>query len=260
MLKEEIKKAWEKEKVEEKTLEDFLRSLESGETKAAEKEDGSWKVNSWVKKGILLCFSHLDSKELPYGGVKYHDKFDLRSTDDLHEKGTRNVPGSFMREGSYIGDSCILMPPSFINVGAHIGGETLVDSCVVVGSCAQIGKKVKIGANTLIGGVLEPIEDSPVILEDNVSLGAGCRVTSGFIVGENSVVAENTLLNPSIPIYDLVEEKVKYGKIPSERRVVQRYVESSIDIGEDIYKPAAVATSLEKETLEKTQKEEKLRS
>ncbi len=260
MLEEEIEKAWEEENADKSLLEDFLRSLDKGDIRAAEKTDSEWKTNSWVKKGILLCFSQRNSRNFVYGGIDYYDKFDLRDTDDIHEKGTRNVPGSFIREGCYIGSSCILMPPTFINVGSYIDDETLVDSCVVVGSCAQIGEKVKIGANTLIGGVLEPVENSPVIIEDGASLGAGCRVTSGFIIGKDSVVAENTLLNPSIPIYDLVEEEIIYGKIPKERRVVQRYVESSIDIGEKIYKPAAVATSLEQETIEKTQKEEKLRT
>ncbi|MDY7082989.1 MAG: 2,3,4,5-tetrahydropyridine-2,6-dicarboxylate N-succinyltransferase, partial [Halobacteria archaeon] len=167
-----------------------------------------------------------------------------------------------VRDGAYVGDSVIMMSPSFVNVGAYVGDGTLVDSCDTVGSCAQIGENVKLGANTLVGGVLEPIEDAPVVIEDGVSIGAGCRVTSGFVVGEDSVVGENTLLNPSIPIYDFVEDEVVYGHIPPERRVMQRFVESSIDgerFGETFYKPAAVATSLEDDTLEKTKKEDTLR-
>jgi len=154
-----------------------------------------------------------------------------------------------------------MMSPSFVNVGAYVGDGTLVDSCDTVGSCAQVGEDVKLGANTLVGGVLEPVEDAPVIIEDGVSLGAGCRVTSGFVVGEDCVVGENTLLNPSIPVYDLVEDEVVYGHVPAERRVMQRYVSSSVSdrIGTEAYKPAAVATSLEDETLEKAQKEDALR-
>ncbi|PSP48765.1 2,3,4,5-tetrahydropyridine-2,6-dicarboxylate N-succinyltransferase, partial [Halobacteriales archaeon QH_1_68_42] len=157
----------------------------------------------------------------------------------------------------------ILMSPAFVNIGARVGDGTLVDSCDTVGSCAQIGENVKLGANTLIGGVLEPVEDAPVVVEDGVSLGAGCRVTSGFVVGENSVVGENTLLTPRIPVYDLVEEAVIYGHLPPERRAFSRYVESSVSdhdlIDGAAYKPAVVATSVEEETLEATEREDALR-
>ncbi|HMB50752.1 MAG TPA: DapH/DapD/GlmU-related protein, partial [Natronoarchaeum rubrum] len=136
-------------------------------------------------------------------------------------------------------------------------------SADTVGSCAQIGENVKLGANTLVGGVLEPVEDAPVIVEDDVSLGAGCRVTSGFVVGEGSVVGENTLLTPRIPVYDLVEEEVIYGELPPERRAFQRFVESSVSDHEMIeggaFKPAVVATHIEDETLEATEREDALR-
>jgi 2,3,4,5-tetrahydropyridine-2-carboxylate N-succinyltransferase len=155
------------------------------------------------------------------------------------------------------------MSPSFVNIGAHVGDGTLIDSADTVGSCAQIGENVKLGANTLIGGVLEPVEDAPVIVEDGVSLGAGCRVTSGFVVGENSVVGENTLLTPRIPVYDLVEEEVLYGELPANRRAFQRFVESSVSDHEMIdggaFKPAVVATHIEEETLEATEREDALR-
>ena len=156
------------------------------------------------------------------------------------------------------------MSPAFVNIGAHVGDGTLVDSCDTVGSCAQIGEDVKLGANTLIGGVLEPVESAPVVVEDGVSLGAGCRVTSGFVVGEDSVVGENTLLTPRIPVYDLVEEEILYGELPPERRAFTRYVESSVgdhDLFDGgAFKPAVVAMDLEAETLDATQREEVLRS
>jgi 2,3,4,5-tetrahydropyridine-2-carboxylate N-succinyltransferase len=156
-----------------------------------------------------------------------------------------------------------MMSPSFVNIGAHVGDGTLVDSCDTVGSCAQVGSDVKLGANTLIGGVLEPVEDAPVVIEDDVSLGAGCRVTSGFVVGEGCVVGENALLTPRIPVYDLVEEEVIYGRLPPERRAFIRYVESGIGEHElfegGAYKPAVVATDLEASTLEASQREEVLR-
>lgn len=264
MLKNEILDAWERSDgdVETRLLDEFLDALNEGEVRAAEKEDGEWVTNEWVKKGILLNFSERPNRRITYGDVDYHDKFELKNTDDFLEKGTRNTPdGTVVRDGCYVGDSVIMMSPSFVNIGAYVGDETLIDSCDTIGSCAQIGERVKIGANTLIGGVLEPIEDAPVVIEEGASVGGGCRITSGFVVGEDSVIAENTLLNPSIPVYDFVSGDVIYGRIPPERRVMQRYVESSIEgFDETFYKPAVVATSLGDDTLEKTQKEDALRT
>ncbi|MFC7075659.1 2,3,4,5-tetrahydropyridine-2,6-dicarboxylate N-succinyltransferase [Haloarcula halophila] len=246
------------------TLDTFLAALEAGEVRAAEKVDGEWQANEWVKRGILLNFAFRETRSRTYGGVDYHDVLPLRDTDDLGERGTRNTPdGTTIRRGAYLGEDCIMMSPSFVNVGAHVGDGTLIDSCDTVGSCAQIGENVKLGANTLIGGVLEPVESAPVIVEDDVSLGAGCRVTSGFVVGEGSIVGENTLLTPRIPVYDLVEDEVIYGELPPERRAFQRFVDSSVgehDLFDGgAYKPAVVATDVEEETLEATEREDALR-
>ncbi|MFB6091391.1 MAG: 2,3,4,5-tetrahydropyridine-2,6-dicarboxylate N-succinyltransferase [Haloquadratum sp.] len=252
----------------ESTLDAFLDALESGDVRAAEQTGASgpdgWVVNEWVKRGILLNFSLRETLPREYGDVTYYDVLPLRSTTDLGRRGTRNTPdGTAIRRGAYLGSNCIMMSPSFVNVGAYVGDGTLVDSCDTVGSCAQLGEGVKLGANTLVGGVLEPVEDAPVIIEDDVSLGAGCRVTSGFHVGENTVVGENTLLSPRIPVYDLVEEEVLYGHLPSDRRAFTRYVESSLgdhDLFESgAYKPAVVALDIEDDTLDKTRREEALR-
>ncbi|MFC3478542.1 2,3,4,5-tetrahydropyridine-2,6-dicarboxylate N-succinyltransferase [Halobacterium litoreum] len=247
------------------SLDAFLDALEAGEIRAAEKRDGDWEAVEWVKRGVLLNFALRETERREYGDVAYHDVLPLRDTADLLERGTRNTPdGTTLRRGSHLGDDCIVMSPAFVNVGAYVGDGTLVDSCDTVGSCAQIGADVKLGANTLIGGVLEPVEDAPVVVEDGVSLGAGCRVTSGFVVGENSVVGENTLLTPRIPVYDLVEEEILYGELPPERRAFTRFVESSVgdhDLFDGgAYKPAVVAMDLEAETLDATQREEVLRS
>jgi 2,3,4,5-tetrahydropyridine-2-carboxylate N-succinyltransferase len=246
------------------TLDRFLAALEAGDVRAARKADGEWHAVEWVKEGILLNFTLRDIERREYGGVRYHDVLGLRDTADLGERGTRNTPdGTTIRRGAYLGSDCIVMSPAFVNLGAHVGDGTLVDSCDVVGSCAQIGADVKLGANTLVGGVLEPVEDAPVVVEDGVSLGAGCRVTSGFVVGENAVVAENTLLTPRIPVYDLVEEEILYGELPPERRAFQRFVESSVaehDLFDGgAYKPAVVATDLGTETLEAVEREAALR-
>jgi 2,3,4,5-tetrahydropyridine-2-carboxylate N-succinyltransferase len=246
------------------TLDAFLSALEAGDVRAAEPGDDGWEANEWVKRGILLNFGLRDIQGYEHGGVTYHDVLSLRETDDLPERGTRNTPsGTVIRRGAYVGGDAIMMSPSFVNIGAYVGDGTLVDSCDTVGSCAQIGDDVKLGANTLIGGVLEPVEAEPVVVEDGVSLGAGCRVTSGFEVGANSVVGENTLLTPRIPVYDLVEEAVIYGRLPPERRAFIRYVESSVgehDLFDGgAYKPAVVATHVEESTLEATEREDALR-
>jgi 2,3,4,5-tetrahydropyridine-2-carboxylate N-succinyltransferase len=250
------------------TLDAFLVSLEQGDVRAAEQVGDSgpdgWVVNEWVKRGILLNFGLRETIARDYGGVTYYDVLPLRGTADLGQRGTRNTPdGTTIRRGAYLGSDCIMMSPSFVNVGAHVGTGTLVDSCDTVGSCAQLGENVKLGANTLVGGVLEPVEDAPVIIEDGVSLGAGCRVTSGCHVGEDTVVGENTLLSPRIPVYDLVEEEVLYGHLPANRRAFTRYVESSLGdhdlFAGGAYKPAVVALDIEDDTLDKTRREEALR-
>jgi len=256
-------------------LDAFLDALEAGDVLAAEPEahvDGAaagtgsrtWRANAWVKRGILLNFRLRETEARRYGDVTYHDVLPLADTGPIGARGTRNTPdGTVVRRGAHVGANAILMSPCFVNVGASVGDGTLVDSCDTVGSCAQIGADVKLGANTLVGGVLEPVEDAPVVIEDGVSLGAGCRVTSGFVVGAGSVVGENTLLTPRIPVYDLVEETVVYGHLPPERRAFTRFVPSSVgdhDLFEGgAYKPAVVATDLEARTLEATAREEALR-
>jgi len=273
-LQSEIENLWQRYQTEPKKLEqsledltvltEFLDALEDDEIRAAEKTNGEWVANEWVKQGVLLNFGLRDISNYKYGDVTYNDVLPLLETKGLKRRGSRNTPnGTVARRGANIGSDVIMMSPSFINIGARVGDGTLVDSCDTVGSCAQVGENVKLGANTLIGGVLEPVENAPVIVEDGVSLGAGCRVTSGFVVGENSVVGENTLLTPRIPVYDLVEEEIIYGRLPPERRAFSRYVESSIgDHGlfdGGAYKPAVVATHIEQETLEGTEREDALR-
>lgn len=280
-LTDEIAHLWEQSSTDEidattvdeaglETLDVFLAALEAGEIRAAEPVGNGvqtaheWSVNQWVKQGILLNFALRQTMPREYGNVTYHDVLPLRQTTDLADRGTRNTPdGTTIRRGSYVGGDAILMSPCFINIGAYVDDGTLVDSCDTVGSCAQIGENVKLGANTLIGGVLEPVENTPVIIEDDVAIGAGCRITSGFVVGAGTVVGENTLLTPRIPVYDLVENEVIYGYVPPERRVFTRFVESALGDHElfdgGAYKPAVVATDLAAETLEATAREELLR-
>jgi 2,3,4,5-tetrahydropyridine-2-carboxylate N-succinyltransferase len=245
------------------TLDAFLDALEAGEVRAAEPVDGEWQANEWVKQGVLLTFGLREISQWEYGHT-YNDVLPLADTDSFAERGTRNTPdGTVVRRGAHVGSDVILMSPSFLNIGAYVGDGTLVDSCDTVGSCAQVGSDVKLGANALVGGVLEPVEETPVVIEDGVTLGAGCRVTSGFVVGADCVVGENTLLTPRIPVYDLVDEEIRYGRLPPERRAFTRYVESSLgdhDLFEGgAYKPAVVATALGEETVEAVEREDTLR-
>ena len=246
-------------------LDNFLDELESGSIRAAEKTTKGWNANTWVKHGILLNFSLREKGPLSYGNTIYNDILPLADTSNFSQRGTRNTPsGTVIRRGAHIGSNAILMSPCFVNIGASVGDGTLVDSNDVVGSCAQVGKNVKLGANSVVGGVLEPVENTPVIIENNVSLGAGCRVTSGFIVGEGTVVAENTLLTPRIPIYDLVSEEIIYGHIPENRRAFTRFVPSDVGDhplfkGGGAFKPAVVALHIEDSTKIASKKEKTLR-
>lgn len=253
------------------TLDTFLDELEQGTIRAAtptgsgSTPEDRWEANEWVKQGILLNFGLRHTESRMYGDVRYHDVLPLRETSDLADRGTRNTPnGTTIRRGAYVGGDAILMSPCFLNIGAYVDDGTLVDSCDTVGSCAQIGANVKLGANTLIGGVLEPVEDTPVVIEDDVSIGAGSRITSGFIVGEGAIIGENTLLTPRIPVYDLVADEIISGYVPAGRRVMTRFVRSSASDhelfeGETAYKPAVVATDPNIETFEGIEREAALR-
>lgn len=247
-------------------LNDLYDAMENGEVRAAEPSNGSWETNKYVKKGILLGFGLLENEIQEYGGLKYRDKFPLQDAENISD-GARNTPsGTTIRRGAYVGD-IIAMSPNYINIGAHVKDDSLVDSHVTVGSCAQIQENVKIGANTTIGGVLEPVEAEPVIIEKNVSIGAGSQIVSGVKIGANTVVAEQTLVNQGIPVYDAVEDEVLFGEIPANRRATQVFVKSSTASKIDhpmfengAQKPAVLATDLEEKTLQAAEKEELLRN
>ena len=201
-------------------LNEILCKLEKGEIKISEKKDNIYIVNQWIKEAILLIFKYFDLKEYKLFNiedVKFNDKFDYRGTNGLF----RFVPGgSSIRRGTFIDKNVIIMPPSFINVGAYIGENTMIDSLVLIGSCAQIGKKCHISAGTIIGGVLEPVNDNPVIIEDNVFIGGNCGIYEGVIVEEGSVIGTGTIINSSTPIIDVNKEKVYYKRVPKRSVVI----------------------------------------
>jgi 2,3,4,5-tetrahydropyridine-2-carboxylate N-succinyltransferase len=188
----------------------FKEALNRGEVRAAEPDPGSpvgWKVNAWVKQGILLGFRLGKIVDLSAGPLSFFDKDTYPLRPLTVDSGVRIVPGgSSIRDGVYLGKGVTCMPPMFINTGAYVDDGTMVDSHALVGSCAQIGKRVHLSAAAQIGGVLEPVGALPVIVEDDVLVGGNCGVYEGAIVKRRAVLASGVILTRSTPIYDLVKE------------------------------------------------------
>ncbi|MGI8788697.1 MAG: 2,3,4,5-tetrahydropyridine-2,6-dicarboxylate N-succinyltransferase [Pyrinomonadaceae bacterium] len=186
----------------------FKTELRTGRLRSAEKdEDGNWKANAWVKRGILVGFKMGEMVTMSFSGetLQFFDKntYPLRPMN-LDDK-IRLVPGgSAIRDGSFVGENVVLMPPCYVNVGAYIDEGTMIDSHALVGSCAQIGKRVHLSAAAQIGGVLEPINANPVVIEDDVLVGGNTGVYEGTIVREKAVLASGVILTRSTPVFDLV--------------------------------------------------------
>ena len=191
-----------------KVFTDFRDQLTQGKIRAAEKLDGHWQVNAWVKQGILVGFRLGALSEMP-AGLSFVDKDTFPARHFSVVDKVRVVPGgSSVRVGAYIAPSVICMPPMFINVGAYVDEGTMVDSHALVGSCAQIGKRVHLSAAAQIGGVLEPINAAPVIIEDDVLVGGNCGIYEGTLVRAGAVLGAGTILTRSTPLYDLVKGEV----------------------------------------------------
>ena len=187
----------------------FRDALSAGKIRAAEKRDGQWRANAWVKQGILLGFQLSEPSETGSGVLTFVDKDTFPPRNFRAEDGVRVVPGgSAIRQGAYVAPSVICMPPMYINVGAYVDEGTLVDSHALVGSCAQIGKRVHLSAAAQIGGVLEPVNAAPVIIEDDVLVGGNCGVYEGTLVRSRAVLGAGTILTRSTPLYDLVRNQI----------------------------------------------------
>ena len=189
---------------------DFREQLTHGKIRAAEKINGEWRVNIWVKQGILLGFRIGELTETgAAAGLSFVDKDTFPARRFTIKDRVRLVPGgSSVREGAYVAPSVICMPPMFINVGAYVDEGTMVDSHALVGSCAQIGKRVHLSAAAQIGGVLEPVNATPVIIEDDVLVGGNCGVFEGTLVRARAVLGAGTILTRSTPLYDIVRGEV----------------------------------------------------
>ncbi len=195
---------------------DFLNALNNGEIRAAEPHpDGNWRVNTWVKEGILLLFKHGKICDLSQKMFHFYDKKTLPLKSFSSPNFVRIVPGgTSIRSGSFIGKNVIIMPPAFVNIGAYVDEGTLLDSHSLVGSCAQIGKRVHLSASAQIGGVLEPVGARPVIIEDDVFIGGNCGIYEGVLVRKGAVIAAGVILTSSTKVFDLVNEMV-YNSTPN---------------------------------------------
>ena len=189
---------------------DFRAALTRGEIRAAEKVDGRWVVNAWVKQGILLGFRLGELQKMSDGDVlSFIDKDTFPARRLTLADRVRLVPGgSSIREGAYVAPSVVCMPPMFINVGAYVDEGSMIDSHALVGSCAQVGKRVHLSAAAQIGGVLEPVNAAPVIIEDDVLIGGNCGVYEGTLVHARAVLGAGTILTRSTPLYDLVRGEI----------------------------------------------------
>lgn len=205
-------------------VEQVISDLNAGRIRVAERQGvGQWTVNQWIKKAVLLSFRLTDNHVMRAGDLSFFDKVQTKfahvSEDAMRETGIRVVPPAVARRGSFIAKNVVLMP-SYVNIGAYVDEATMVDTWATVGSCAQIGKNVHLSGGVGIGGVLEPLQANPTIIEDNCFIGARSEVVEGVIVEENSVLGMGVYIGQSTPIYDREADTVTYGRVPSGSVVV----------------------------------------
>jgi 2,3,4,5-tetrahydropyridine-2,6-dicarboxylate N-succinyltransferase len=206
-------------------VEETLMALDAGRLRVAEKIADEWVVHQWLKKAVLLSFRLSDMRAISgaAGGANWWDKVDSKflgwTETDFRNAGFRAVPGAVVRRSAFVGKGVVLMP-SFINVGAYVGEGTMVDTWATVGSCAQVGKDCHISGGAGIGGVLEPLQASPVIIEDNCFIGARAEIAEGVILGEGSVISMGVYLGASTKIVDRATGEIRYGRVPPYSVVV----------------------------------------
>lgn len=204
-------------------VEEVLASLDNGSLRVAQKIDGEWVVHQWVKKAVLLSFKINDNKPMNTGELGFYDKVDTKFSGwteaDYKNSGVRVVPPAVARKGSFIAKNVILMP-SYTNIGAYVDEGTMVDTWATVGSCAQIGKNVHLSGGVGIGGVLEPLQANPTIIEDNCFIGARSEIVEGVIVEEGSVISMGVYIGQSTKIYDRETGEIHYGRVPAGSVVV----------------------------------------
>jgi 2,3,4,5-tetrahydropyridine-2-carboxylate N-succinyltransferase len=200
-----------------------IAMLDDGSCRVAEPRDGGWHVNQWLKKAVLLSFRLNDNKVMPGAHSKFFDKVPMKyadySEDDFRRDGVRVVPDAIVRRGAYVASDVVLMP-SYVNIGARVDSGTMVDTWATVGSCAQIGKNVHLSGGVGIGGVLEPLQAGPTIIEDDCFIGARSEVVEGVVVEKGSVISMGVYIGQSTKIYDRSTGEVSYGRVPAGSVVV----------------------------------------
>ena len=205
-------------------VEHVIAELNNGKLRVATREAvGQWTVHQWIKKAVLLSFRLKDNELIEAGDLSFYDKvptkFGHLSADEMAATGVRVVPPAMARRGSFIAKGAILMP-SYVNIGAYVDEGTMVDTWATVGSCAQVGKNVHLSGGVGLGGVLEPLQANPTIIEDNCFIGARSEVVEGVIVEENSVISMGVYLGQSTPIYDRSTGEISYGRVPAGSVVI----------------------------------------
>lgn len=200
-----------------------IQALERGQLRVAEPSDAGWVTHQWIKKAVLLSFRTEQNSVMPSSPAPYYDKVPLRyegyGQDQFAAEGVRVVPGAVVRRGAHVARDVVLMP-SFVNIGAHVGQGTMVDTWATVGSCAQIGAHVHLSGGVGIGGVLEPVQANPTIIEDGCFIGARSEVVEGFIVERGSVIGMGVFLGQSTRVFDRETGEIHYGRVPAYSVVV----------------------------------------
>lgn len=237
------------EEATKKVVREVIELLDQGKIRVAEKKDGQWVVNQWVKKAVLLYFPIQGMKTMEVGPLEFYDKIDLKH--NYEKLGVRVVPHAVARYGSFLSKGVILMP-SYVNIGAWVGEGTMVDTWATVGSCAQIGSNVHLSGGVGIGGVLEPVGASPVIIGDNCFVGSRCIVVEGIQVGDGAVLGANVVLTKSTKIIDVTEETEKeyQGYIPENSVVIPGSRTKKFPAGE-FQVPCALIIGKRKESTDK---------
>ncbi|MEM1243826.1 MAG: 2,3,4,5-tetrahydropyridine-2,6-dicarboxylate N-succinyltransferase [Pseudomonadota bacterium] len=241
-------------------VEEVITQLDTGQLRVAEKINGEWITHAWIKQAVLLAFRIHKEKVMASNMTSYFDKVPLKyqafSEADFQHQNARIVPPATVRLGAYIGESVVLMP-SYINIGAYIGHGAMIDTWATIGSCAQIGKNVHISGGVGIGGVLEPIQANPTIIEDNCFIGARSEIVEGVIIEEGAVISMGVFLSKSTKIYNRLTGEISYGRIP-KRAVVVPGTLPSADNSHSLY-CAVIVKQVDEQTREKTNVNELLR-
>ncbi len=239
---------------------EVMQLLDTGKLRVAEKIDGKWVTHEWLKKALLLFFKTHNNAIINAQDLQFFDKVPLKfsglSEKAFQEMGVRVVPSALARKGAYIAPNTILMP-SYVNIGAYIDSGTLVDTWATVGSCAQIGKNVHISGGVGIGGVLEPLQATPTIIENNCFIGARSEIVEGVIVEEGSVISMGVFIGQSTPIYNRMTDEITYGKVPAYSVVIPGSLPS--DDGKYARYCALIMKQVDEKTREKTSINELLR-